>query len=379
MKAGKAFATTICAILIGATSSPRVLGQNASAPERPLTANSEDSQLPLPVAAVDPSQGAGGDDAGFSQPCCGPRWTVSAECIIFDRIGTVPYTLVSKAPVPPLSGPSTEVLNATDLHQGFAGGPRLGLIHHGDDDGDLEISYFQIDGWNSYRSIGPTPNNLLIMTAPGNFFQFQDDVLHLNEQIMAWGYTSRLYNAEVNMRWNPWRRVTVLAGFRWAELREELQGLLTPPGTSGAGPFWDTQTKNNLYGVQIGANARLLERGRFSIDGVLKAGVYDNHAEEATSVRMERIQFADSDTTDHFAFLGEIGLQCKYQVTPRLSFTAGYEAMWLEGVALAPGQIAQTYCYSDGIPQNTYVQAMGLNCNSGVFYHGATVGLTYSF
>ena len=41
-----------------------------------------------------------------------------------------------------------------------------------------------------------------------------------------------------------------------------------PPGTDGAGPFWDTQTKNNLYGLQIGAEARLLERDRFSIGGV---------------------------------------------------------------------------------------------------------------
>ena len=24
-------------------------------------------------------------------------------------------------------------------------------------------------------------------------------------------------------------------------------------------------------------------------------------------------------------------------------------------------------------------QALGVNCNSGVFYHGATVGLEYSF
>jgi hypothetical protein len=27
----------------------------------------------------------------------------------------------------------------------------------------------------------------------------------------------------------------------------------------------------------------------------------------------------------------------------------------------------------------TYVQALGVNCGSGVFYHGATAGLEYSF
>ena len=161
---------------------------------------------------------------------------------------------------------------------------------------------------------------------------------------MAWDYASRLYNAEVNVRWNLWRRVTVLAGFRWVNLSEELEGILLPPTPHGTGSFWDTQTKNNLYGFQIGADAKLLERNRFSIDGVLKAGIFDNHVEETTSVRMERIQFGESDSTDHLAFLGEIGVQCKYQVTPRLSLKAGYEAIWLQGVALAPGQIPETYC-----------------------------------
>ena len=379
MKAGKAFTTAICAILVGATGSLRVLGQIAPMPLSPLADSSGDSQPPSSAATAGPLQDAGGDDAGFGQPCCGSRWTASADFIILDRIGTVPYALVSTSPS--LNGPNTEVLNATDLHHGFSGGSRLDLMHHGDGDGDLEFSYFQIDGWSSCQSTGPLTSGYLVMMAPGNFIQRQDDFQHIgvSDQSMAWAYTSRLYNAELNMRWNPWRQVTVLAGFRWAEVMEELQGILSPPGTSGSGPFWDTQTKNNLYGLQIGAEAKLFERGRFSMGGVLKAGAYDNHVEEASSARMARIWFGDSCTTDHFAFLGEIGLQCKYQVLPRLSLKAGYEALWLEGIALAPGQIAETHCHYDIVPQNAYVQSMGVNCNSGAFYHGATVGLEYSF
>ena len=174
--------------------------------------------------------------------------------------------------------------------------------------------------------------------------------------MMAWDYASRLYNAEVNVRRNPWRRVTVLAGFRWVNLTEELEGILLPPIAHGTGSFWDTQTKNNLYGFQIGADAKLLERDRFSIDSMLKAGIFDDHAEEATTVRMERIQFGESASTNHLAFVGEIGVQCKYQVTPRLSLKAGYEAIWLQGVALAPGQIAETYCHIPFIPQDIYVR-----------------------
>src|ERR1039458_5346144 len=127
MKAGKAFKTAICAILVGATGSLRVLGQIAQPSHSPLTESSGDSQPPSSGAAVYPSQDTGGDDADFGQPCCGPRWTASADFIILDRIGTVPYALVSTSPS--LNGPNTEVLNATDLHQGFSGGSRLDLIH----------------------------------------------------------------------------------------------------------------------------------------------------------------------------------------------------------------------------------------------------------
>jgi hypothetical protein len=211
------------------------------------------------------------------------------------------------------------------------------------------------------------------MKAPGGFAQGQDDK---STQMMAWDYTSRLYNAEVNARWNPWPRVTVLAGFRWLNLSEELQGTLPPQRTV---PFWDTQTKNNLYGLQIGAEGKLFERGRFSIGCTGKAGLFDNHAEETTSVSIFRVLFGDSAGTDRAAFVGETGVQCKYQVTRRLSLRAGYEVLWLQGMALAPAQIGETNIHSSLILQEISVQALGVHCSSGVFYHGATAGLEYSF
>ena len=87
-----------------------------------------------------------------------------------------------------------------------------------------------------------------------------------------------------------------------------------------------------------------MERGRFSIDGLVKAGIFDNNAEETTAVSVipKQVRSA-SASTNHAAFVGETGLQCKYQVTKGLLLRAGYEVIWLEGVALAPGQIQETY------------------------------------
>jgi hypothetical protein len=345
-----------------------------------IAGDGEDTSPSFSEMPVDQSEYAGCCDMGCVQSCCPPRWTSSADFIFMQRVGSVPYilaeTVPSSVPYVDLSKTAgTPVLNASDFNHGFSGGPRVGLVHHGDGGTDLEVSYFQIDGWDSSRSVGPTPDDWLIMRAPGNFLQTQEDF----QQVMTWDYASRLYNAEANMRWHSWDRVSVLAGFRWVNLTEALVGIITPPTPHATGSFWDTQTKNNLYGLQIGADARLLERNRFSIVGALKTGIFENHVDETALIRMERIQFPASDSTDHLAFLGQLGVQCKYQATPRLLLKIGYEVIWMQGVALAPGQIPETYCSGAIFPQDTHVQAVGINCNSGVLYHGAAAGLEYAF
>jgi hypothetical protein len=356
---------------------------------------------------ADQAQGAGGNDVDSSQASRSPRWTVSADCIILDRVGGANQTLVERVPgtvpfdnVAATSG--IQALNSNNLNQGFAPGLKLGLIRHGDSDFDVELSYFQVNGWSDSRAIGPdNPLNWLVMKAPGGFFQTQDWA----NQAMQWDYSTELYNAELNLRWNLSSRVTMIAGFRWLQLHENLQGSLPPPdlyiptwkavsnqqypfgynlnqvknltgppATGAFPPFWNTDTTNNLYGLQIGADAKIFENGRFSIDGVVKAGAYCNHAEESTGVSIAKDVRPSSASTDQASFIGETGLQCKYRLTRNLVLKAGYEALWLEGLALAPGQIQETYTTHPAT-----VSALGVNSGSGLLFHGATTGLEYSF
>jgi hypothetical protein len=299
------------------------------------------------------------------QPRC-PRWTATADYIIFDRIGTSTRTLLREVPIGSISAPpGEEVLNSNDFSQGFHGGPRVSLIHQGPCRCyDLELLYFQIDGWNDARLITPDADHLLVFSVPGanggnSNFSSSDPIL--------FDYSSKLYNGELNVRWHPLCRVTMLAGFRWVDLQENLDGGTLIPELL---PFWNTKTKNDLYGFQIGTDAKLWESCRFSIDGLVKAGVYCNHAEQTSTKINLRVVEDATVSTNHPAFLGEVGLQCKYQVTCRLSLRAGYEAMWIEGVALAPGQIERS---------NFITDQFGINTNGGVLYHGATAGLEYSF
>ncbi len=335
-----------------------------------------------------------------------PRWTISAEAIVLGRLGGVNQTLVERVPGtvpfinPPydtLTAPGVEAFNSNQFRQGFSAGPKISLTYHGDFGYGVELSYFNIFDQSVSKTVGPdNPADWLVMKAPGIFWQTQD----FPYQGMAWRAATNLYNAEANGRLDITSRVTLLAGVRWLQLNDDLEGTLTPADRSQptwkqtypyytynlsqvgllpldlpAGnypPFWNTSTTNNLYGVQIGADVKVLEFGRFSLGGVIKIGLFDNYAEQSTGVSLKKVVQPSQATTNHAAFVSEAGLQVKYQLLKGLTLKAGYEVLWLDGVALAPGQIQETSTLAN-------VRALGVNCGSSVLFQGATAGLEYSF
>ena len=116
----------------------------------------------------------------------------------------------------------------------------------------------------------------------------------------------------------------------------------------------------------------MLEFGRLSVEGLIKAGLFDNYVEQSTGVSLQKVVQPSQATTNHAAFASEAGLQVKYQLLKGLALKAGYEVLWLDGVALAPGQIQETLTLAN-------VRALGVNCGSSVLFQGATAGLEYLF
>jgi hypothetical protein len=293
------------------------------------------------------------------------------------------------------NSPGVEALNSNQLGQDLSAGPRIGLTYRADSRYGAEASYFNILGLSATKTVGPTnPPQWLVMKAPGTFWQTQDYAY----QTMAWRDASGLRSLEANARLDLFEGVTLLAGFRWLQLNDELQGTLTPADhgeptwkykifpafLSDATPvpnspvvvnppFWTTTTTNTLLGAQAGARAKIWELDDFALEGTIKAGVYHNQAGQTTLVSMAKQIYTARATTGVAAFASEGDLVARYRLSDNFALRLSYEALWLAGVALAPAQIQQM-----STTRKT-VTARGVNCGSSALFQGVGFGLEYSF
>ena len=202
--------------------------------------------------------------------CCGNCWTVSADLMIMKHESPFPQTLLSQG--------ATPLLNATDLDFQHELGPRLSLIRNNvlGSDCDLELAYFGIDGWNATAAF---PNaNIYNLAIDRNNPAFP---LILNANAL-FSYGSKLYSSELNVRRQIHDSIVMIAGFRWVEYSEQY----VVSGTVGAGPTpysHMVDTNNHLYGFQLGADVALLQIGSLTVESVVKAGVFHNSADQASS------------------------------------------------------------------------------------------------
>ncbi len=283
-------------------------------------------------------------------PCYQPQWTITAGTVMLHRSKARAETLV-------LDGTTdAELANVANFDLGWAAGPQVELNRHFDRGWDIGLRYFGVDGWSASRTLADTGNLRvpLVSSDPDEYF----DTAFAR-------YTSRLYSTELNIKRQFGEHLRLLAGFRWAELHEQISAGAYSPGLEGT---FDVDTANHLYGFQMGAEAALCTAGPFQLDGVLKAGVYRNSMGFNASGHGTHFELDGGATADRTSFLGEIGLTGRYRFGEHWSAYAGYELMWLDGVSLAADSVAAITQSRDDIMEN-----------GTAFYHGAQVGLEFAF
>ncbi len=288
--------------------------------------------------------------------CCQPTWIVRAGGIILNRSAPRDQPIFVDATT------GAQILNANQFDFGWTGGPDVTLMRRLADDTYLEIRHFNVSQWNSTRSFDLT-GPFEIPAAEPIFAPF--------DAIGTAAYTSRLFSTEVNLRRVVHPRITLLAGFRWIELHDNLflNANLSVVDVNGSLRF---NTDNHLYGGQVGIDTKLWDRGGpFRLEGIFKAGLLGNAADQSAS-NISSSQFGSQSlyggrSKSQIAFVGDIAITAVYQLSKNVSLRGGYQLLWIDGVALA----------SDQISVLNFDAGSGIHTTGGVFYHGALAGIEF--
>jgi len=253
---------------------------------------------------------------------------------------------------------ATQNLDASSFNFDLNPGVDLSLARCLGGDNALEVRYFGIDQWRAVADTATTPDDLLQINAARPVFGFAGTAINAD-------CTSELHNLEINGQHLAGDRLTWLVGFRYMELDEQFLATLANTPI----PFtYETQTRNRLYGGQLGGKAVLWDRGGpWTIDSVGKAGIYSNLAAQDSTVPMGVVTVPASGKATSTSFVGEIAMTASCCLTEQLSLRGGYRLLWIDGVALATDQVAASDFFT-----NT-----GINASGDAFYHGAFLGLEY--
>lgn len=293
----------------------------------------------------------------------------------------------------------TPVLGTGDLNFGFQGGGKaliartLGSCHA------FEVSYFQVTDWDRMAFVRDdttfvdtvNPDGTPDTTHPASLFSpFSDfgdppiEGLDYNNLAQI-SYSSSLDNLEWNLRrWLPMPcdcfQVSLLVGGRYMNIDENFN-YYTESDVLVAGTTTDvtTQTDNSLVGVQIGAMFEFFVDPCWWIDCEIKGAAFNNSASQDTSYAHQGDPAdpyvgtnAQSRSHDCSAFALDLNLTATWQITPNLAVMGGYQALWVEGLALA----------STNLSTDVDTLMLGppvLNDNGKIVYHGPHLGATFAF
>ena len=184
-------------------------------------------------------------------------------------------------------------------------------------------------------------------------------------------YGSELYSFEANLRRQFGdTSIAWLTGFRWIQADDAMS--LVGTGSSNS-ITWDWDTQNNLYGWQLGAIIPFIDsQSRWSLSCTPKAGVYGNQCVGQWSDQVSTSPGINSNGVfrNQVSFVGDLSATLGYRISKRCALTAGYQLLWLNGIAVAADQ---------PVVLSGKTIATGLNSSGSAFYHGALAGVNFNW
>ncbi|WP_202921482.1 BBP7 family outer membrane beta-barrel protein [Anatilimnocola aggregata] len=333
-----------------------------------------------------------GDVLGIIAPysdggCAAPRWfdfDVGVMSIRRDDVGNSRVFTVQDDGV----NPPVTVLQTSDLDFDSSTSFKFSAMMQCGPGSNLEFTYFGLFGWTSTaQALG---NNDLFSvysqfgTDPAGGFPETDA-----SDIQRITYFSTFDNFEVNFR-QRWQSPNCryqgswLYGVRYFKLDEDFNYNTLGVHTDLGPPIVVTtdtsrtnvNTNNSLTGLQIGGDMWVCLIPGLRVGGEGKFGVYGNHQNIDTTITTSTgLNFQEELRVGDVAFIGDLAAYATYRINYNWTFKAGYQALYVEGVALASENF-------NPVPPNVFVGGSQTRVptafrNGNVFYHGYTASFEY--
>jgi hypothetical protein len=274
-----------------------------------------------------------------------------------------------------LSTPGNIVLSTRNFDYDFRAAGHF-LVGH-------EISdCFQIEG--EYTGVTEAEDSAAVRDPRGNLFSpfsgfGASPINGLDHNNLAQiRYLSSLQMVELNIRRQvpmpPDRlAVSVLFGVRYITLPEKFAYLTQTTTPTPTTVTIDVATDNQMIGPQIGALFEMYIDNRWWMNFEIKGAVLNNRARQSTTYSNSADgTFSAGQREDHTAFAGDLALTFIYRWSPHFTTRLGYQALFLQDVALAP----------DNFNTDINIVTQGparLNHNAGTVYHGPHAGLMFGW
>jgi hypothetical protein len=322
--------------------------------------------------------------AEIRQACrCCPEW---ANYLVFDTLflqrdnATTDRPIAVGSDVSP--NPGVPILTTQSMQFATAPGVRLFYGHRGPDGVGWEVGYLGVYGMFADANVASADQ----LAVPGDLGQAVPGWATANVERPT--YTSSLNIVETNLflydccetcdpcssyeclRSSRCRCTDLIGGFFWAGLNE--QANLNVTCCEGESPTaYTVNTASNMFGAQVGLRRRA-DWCRWAFERTYKVGLagtslYQSGSAITSSLNPGAIyRDPQSDAIGGVGLLSQINLTAVYRINRQWGLRAGYNFIWLAGVALAPDQ----WDFTD-----TTTSGSQLVNGGGLFLHGANLGL----
>ncbi|MFM8497049.1 MAG: BBP7 family outer membrane beta-barrel protein [Planctomycetia bacterium] len=270
-----------------------------------------------------------------------------------------------------VGAPDNVLLATPDLQFPFGGGLRVFAGSRVPDTYGWEIGYFGLYGQSASASASTSGTTFLEAPGPLGY----DLTSAAQNATITWNST--ITSAEANVfrtatdrarSGDGWWTVDWLAGFRYIGVEETAALDILSCGDVGPLVPYRVGTSNNLFGGQIGTRARL-DRERWAFEGWAKAGLLGNAQTLRQPAVVDWLGYeqrpAASTSGSETSFVGDLNLSAIYRLSDVWGIRAGYNTIWIGGVALAPDQ----FTFGMDGPRDTIAGG------SGIFLHGVNIGI----